>query len=156
MKQIPLTQGKFALVDDEDYEELSAFKWCAQKGRSTFYAMRRSSVVEGRKPIAMHREVLKCGPRDKVDHKDANGLNNVRSNLRVATHAQNLRNRGKQKNNTSGFKGVWFYRRRNVFQAIITVNGFRKTVGQFKTAEEAHAAYCAAASKLHGEFARVK
>lgn len=153
MKTILLTQDKSALVDDEDFETISQFKWYAQKGRYTFYAARRTSVAEGRKSIPMHNQILGC---NRVDHIDGNGLNNQRSNLRPATNAQNLRNRGKQKNNTTGFKGVYFYRRRNVFQAYITVDGVRKTIGQFKTAEEAHTAYCAASVKFHGDFARSK
>lgn len=156
MKKIPLTQGKFALVDDKDFAHLSSFKWCAQKGRYTFYAVRRSRACEGApsRLILMHRQILGCRTGDFADHEDENGLNNCRSNLRVATHAQNLRNRGKQKNNTSGFKCVYFDRRKNVFQAYITVDGIRTTLGVFKTPEKAHAVYCAAAKKLHRKFAR--
>lgn len=95
-------------------------------------------------------------PSEQIDHIDGNGLNNVLSNLREATAAQNLRNSSIRKNNRCGFKGVYFDRKKKRFLAGITVNYKRKTLGSFKTAEEAHEAYCKAASVYHGEFARFR
>lgn len=91
-------------------------------------------------------------PRSLVDHKDLNRQNNAWENLREATQSQNGWNSPRSKNNTTGFKGVW--RKRDKFAAEIMSNRKRVRLGSFATAEEAHAAYCAAANELHGEFAR--
>ena len=102
MREIPLTQGKTALVDDEDYEGLSQFRWFAHKNGKTFYAAR--SMNPG--IVKMHRFILGVvDPKIEVDHEDCNGLNNQRSNLRRATHGENQHNRGLYRNNPSGYKG---------------------------------------------------
>jgi hypothetical protein len=95
-------------------------------------------------------------PPDDVDHIDGDGLNNRLGNLRAATRTQNLANRRRHKNNTSGFKGVSFHKRERRFRAKIQVGGKTQNLGSFDTAESAHAAYCAAAEKTHGAFARAK
>lgn len=95
-------------------------------------------------------------PDDRdIDHKNTDGTDNRFANLRLATRAQNMHNRTRQKNNTSGFKGVYPDRKRNLWAAQIDVGGKAKFLGAFKTPEEAHAVYCKAAAELHGEFARV-
>ncbi|GJH22444.1 hypothetical protein CBA19CS22_37900 [Caballeronia novacaledonica] len=106
-----------------------------------------------RTPI--HREIMGLARCDRrtVDHIDKNPLNNARSNLRVATYAENMWNRGKQSNNTSGYKGVLWIERIKRWSARISANGKRYYLGHYKTAEEAHEAYKAAAERLHGEFA---
>jgi hypothetical protein len=95
-------------------------------------------------------------PSKTIDHIDANGLNNRWSNLREATKSENQHNRGKQRNNTSGFKGVSWHKRDRKWQAEIWLNGRKKSLGGFDDAAAAHAAYCDAAQKFHGGFARVE
>lgn len=92
-------------------------------------------------------------PRGVIDHANGNGLDNRLSNLRAASQAQNLQNRGKQTNNTSGFKGVYLHSQNKRWVARITVNGRCHALGCYSTPEEAHAAYSAAALRLHGPFA---
>src|ERR1039458_9080145 len=114
MKFIPLTQGKCAMVSDRDYAYLNTFHWSAMKARKTFYAQRAVRVAKNTwKIVLMHRDLLGLtGAKPQVDHKDRNGLHNWRRNLRKATHSQNMQNRDKQCNNTSGFTGVRWARER--------------------------------------------
>lgn len=155
MKEIPLTRGLVAIVDDEDYAEFSKFKWFAHKSG---YAVRK--VPHPSKPrkgalIWMHRSIfnLPLGDKREVDHFDGNRLNNMRSNLRVCNRSQNSCNRGANKNNTSGFKGVYWKEDHRKWFSCITVNRKRMYLGYFDSPEMAHAAYCAAANEFHGEFA---
>lgn len=152
LKQIPLTKGRFALVDDEDYEVLSAFKWHVN---SNGYALRSTRLNGVKRDIRMHRLLMGLAPDDDrlVDHIDGDPLNNQRANLRLATWSQNCRNRKMQSNNSSGFKGVRWHSKDLRWVAQIVVAGRRKHLGNFRTREEAHAAYCKAAVELYGEFA---
>lgn len=97
-------------------------------------------------------------PDGLIDHIDGNPFNNKISNLRIATHSQNQMNRKRQSNNQSGFKGVSVQggNRKFPYRASIMANGKRVGLGTFKTPEEAHEAYCQAAVKMHGSFARLK
>ncbi len=88
-KEIPLTQGLVAIVDDADYEYLSQFKWCARKAGNTYYAVRQ----ENKRFICMHIQIIGRRPGLEIDHIDGNGLNNRRSNLRFVTLRQNQQNR---------------------------------------------------------------
>ncbi|WP_120636202.1 AP2 domain-containing protein [Ruegeria sp. EL01] len=101
----------------------------------------------------MHR-VLMGEPFQGVDHRDGDGLNNRRSNLRTADKSQNARNTGAHADNLSGLKGVSYSRQRRNWRAAICVRGKRKHLGVFDSPEEAHAAYVQAAHQLHGQFAR--
>lgn len=113
MKRIPLTQGKVALVSDEDYEYLMQWKWYARRAGKTFYAGRHVRLKLKQKVFHMHRVIAeRLGILEAPDHKDRNGLNNQRSNLRAATISQNKANRGRNKNNTSGYKGVYWDKER--------------------------------------------
>jgi len=151
VKEIPLTQGQVALVDNEDFETLNQFKWCAQwaPDAQTFYAQRR----EGKKIIYMHRKILDAPDRVKIDHRNHLGLDNQRSNLRFATGNQNQANSRISKRNTSGFKGVSRYRKKERWKAQISKNNRSIFLGYFNHPEQAARAYDAAALKYFGEFA---
>jgi len=153
---IPLTQGKVAIIDDDDFALVAPYKWSAArcpKSPDVFYA--RCSFIENGKScrIGMHRHILglTIGDGLEVDHADGDGLNNSRSNIRVCTHAENMKNKRKRRNSSTPFKSVYPVGKR--YQARITVDGKRINLGMFDTAEEGHAAYVLAAETLHGEYA---
>jgi hypothetical protein len=153
MRTISLTQGKTALVDDADFEWLSQWKWCARKNHAAWYALRNSSLKTGKaRTILMHREISNPPLGMETDHKDHNGLNNQRHNLRVATHAQNMYNQRKRKG-TSRFKGVCWHRNRHKWGAHIRIGVRRIHLGYFVSEVEAAQAYDQAARKHFGEFA---
>lgn len=159
MKKIKLTQGKFVLVDDCDYEYLNQWKWCTGKLRNTFYAVRgsRRSESKKRKLIYMSKVILQRMEIKfkQVDHIDGNGLNNQRSNLRSATNQENLFNQGLRSDNTSGHKGVSWNKRVQKWQVCIRVNGKNKHLGLFDDIEDAARAYNQAAKKHYKKFARL-
>ncbi|MHC4260562.1 MAG: hypothetical protein ACYSTF_09170 [Planctomycetota bacterium] len=153
MKKIPLTQGKFAIVDAEDYERLNRHKWQAQWRFGTFYAKRKL----GRSTHYMHREILNPPHGLSCDHKDHNGLNNQKSNLRLCTQGQNVRNRRPNKNSSSRYKGVTRNRRRRKstgsWRAQIRFNGKLRHLGIFKNEVDAAVAYDRKAVELFRDFA---
>jgi hypothetical protein len=153
VKEIPLTQGKVALVDDEDFEDLNAFKWHAHWNGRHFYAMRRAPRPNN-KLIRMHRQIMNTPDGFDTDHCDGNGLNNRKINLRICTRNQNNCNTRKHKNNTTGFKGIILNKRVGNFQAKIGVNGKQVSLGYFQDPYKAALVYDAAAIRIYGEFAR--
>src|SRR5688572_20605420 len=132
MKQIPLTQGKFAIVDDDMFDYLSQWKWTAIFKGNTWYAT-RMSPRPFRKVIYMHRIVANSPEDTPVDHRDHNGLNNQDHNLRVCTSSQNSQNRIKPVSNTSGFKGVAWEKRREKWSSRIYVNRRQLYLGYFES-----------------------
>ena len=150
MKEIPLTQGKFALVDDSDFEYLNQFKWNAHKSRNVFYAERR----DGKSIVKMHHIIF--GKPDKglfIDHKDQNGLNNQRENLRIATRSQNKVNAGKHTKSSSKYRGVYWDKRWQTWNVIVRKDGKNKRFGSFKNEIEAALKYNSVVENYHGEFA---
>ena len=153
-KEIPLTQGQVALVDDDMYEYLMQWKWFANYDGWNWYAA-RNGPRPFQKKISMHRIIISSPDDMQVDHINRNGLDNRRENLRLCTNAQNSRNRGMQKHNTTGFNGVSWRKARRKYQARIIVNGKIFYLGHFTTAEEAAKAWDEAAVKHFGEFANL-
>lgn len=153
MKFIPLTKGYVALVDDEDFEMLSQWKWHAALRCNKPYATRSIWDSKNKRTITiiMHREILKA-PKDKfVDHKNGDTLNNQRSNIRLCTRAENQRNRRPNKGSTSKYLGVYWDKRKSKW--CMGINGRRE--GYFNDEQEAARAYDAVASVLFKEFAHL-
>ncbi len=152
MALIKLTNSDlFAVVDDCDTILLSKMNWSACKGRKTFYAY---ASINGKR-VLMHRLILRVtGSKNHVDHKNGNGLDNRRENLRVCTITENNINRGAYKNNRVGLKGVNPFKN-GKFGARITIGGKLSYLGIFNTAEDAGKAYDKAAKIYHGEFANL-
>lgn len=149
MKEIPLTKGEVALVDDADYEELAKHKWCVRMSTSgCLVAIRNAKVTDdknGPRQIQMHRWLMKAPRYTEVDHANGNTLDNRRGNLRLATRSQNLANRKVFHTNLSGYKGV--SPRGAKFNARIEVT--------CDTAEEAARTYDRIARFIHGDFAKL-
>ena len=152
MKEIQLTQGKVALVNDEDFEKLNQFKWHLAKYRKSSYAIRNITVNGKQKKIPMHCAVMNGKGIDHIDH---NGLNNQRSNLRFCTKSENAMNNQKQKNCTSIYKGVYFFKRDKKWMAHIELNGKQTYLGTFSSEVDAALAYNEKAIELFGEFANL-
>ena len=137
-KQISLTQGKFALVDDEDYDELNKHKWFALKSRKTFYASRKTHNGK-RTTVMMHRQILGLVPGDGkiTDHRNRDGLDNRRSNLRIVNHAINNHNHGGHSHNSSGHNGVHWDTQANKWRARIMVGGKQIHLGYHNEIKDA-------------------
>lgn len=154
---ISLTQNKKTIIDLSDLDLVTQFKWCAHRQRHKWYAKRHSRKAPRHyQHPSLHRFLMGEPTGKQVDHINGNGLDNRKENLRLATNAENAKNRGKQSNNTTGYKGVF----RNsklpyMFEAKIGVNGRHIYLGLFDTPEKAYQAYKEAAIKYHGEFACV-
>lgn len=156
MREIPLSQGKVAIVDDEDFERLSQYKWHTRRSTETlFYARRKPWAGGDRFDILMHREILQAPKGVWVDHVDGNGLNNTRNNLRLCTVAENSRNQKKQSGKSSQFKGVGWSKHSRKWRAYIRIDGKSVQIGLFTNESEAARAYDAVAGVAFGQFARL-
>jgi hypothetical protein len=153
MKQIPLSRGLFALVDDEDYEFLAQFKWNAFGRQSHVYASGRV----GGKTVFMHRLILGITESKVVcDHINGCGTDNRRCNIRPCSHAENMRNQSKIFRETSSiYKGVRFHKRDKKWLARIRCDYKEFHIGTFNDEKSAAIAYNNAAKALHGDFARL-
>lgn len=155
MKRVPLTRGYVALVDDADYEAvMAAGPWYAlvKADRQTVYAQRNIRRSNGeRSGQYMHKFLTGW---DQTDHRNGDGLDNQRDNLRPATGSENNRNSRLRKDNTSGFKGVQWDKQRRRWVAGIRVSGRQRQIGSYDNPVDAAHAYDAAARELFGAFAR--
>ena len=154
VKEIPLTQGKVALVDDKDYEYLNQWKWYASR-RRYWYAVRTQYINGKPSTIFMHRLILQTPKGMETDHINHNGLDNRRCNLRICTHTENTRHQQKQARvKSSQYKGVHWQKDIKKWQACIRVNMKSVYLGLFTSEIGAAKTYDKAAKKYHGEFAR--
>jgi hypothetical protein len=159
MKLISLSKGKaYAIVDDEDFDYLNQWKWKFNKGR----AMRNQHIGtvgnwrDGKrkdKAVLMHRVIMGEPEGMDVDHENRNALDNRKANLRICTHAENRRNNKIYSNNTIGYKGVYWDKRKLKYYTQISFMGKKYTLALFESAEEAAKEYDHVARQLYGEFA---
>lgn len=155
MKHISLTKNKSTIVDDCDYIYLMQWKWYVTKyGRYAVRNARHADTIETGKMIYLHDVIAtRKGLKSKIDHTNRNSLDNRRNNLREATNAQNLANRGPQRNNTTGYKGVVYDQQRDRWIAQIKVNQKHIFLGRFGIKLEVARAYNKGAKKYFGKFA---
>jgi hypothetical protein len=152
--RVSLTRGLFAFVDLCDIDLVSQHNWQAITTKGKHYAVRTSYADAAKKIVYMHREILGADTGSEVDHIDGDGLNNRRSNLRIASRRENVHNTKKTKRNTSGLKGVSWKGGRNPWRAQIVSDGVKYSLGCYSKKEDAFEAYCAALDMLHGRFGR--
>lgn len=148
-KLISLTQGKFAIVDDKNYEWLNQWKWYAHKERNNIYPLR------GKDDMRMPRLIMSAKKGEQIDHRNINGLDNRECNLRFCTNSQNLQNARKSKNCSSQYKGVCWAKSKKKWQVNIQLNKIFFNLGRFDTEIEAAKIYDAKAKELFGDFARL-
>lgn len=158
---IPLSgsyaNGRLAIIDDEDFRLVIGRPWWvvpADSKTDLAYAATRTSRRDGHKQVMMHRLIIGAQDREIVDHKNGNGLDNRKSNLRLCSYGGNARNQRLKANNTSGYKGVSWNRFDSRWQAYITVNRKRIILGYYDNVLDAALMYDRAAKHYHGEFAR--
>jgi len=154
MKQIPLTQGKFALVDNEDYERVNQYKWHLRHNRRTQYGIRTIWVKGKFKKIFMHNFIMNFSS-SKVDHRDCDGLNNQKSNLRFATKSQNNMNQRKRIGCTSRYKGICWRNDCKKWRVQVVLHGKLIYSNHFLSERNAARAYDVVAKKHFGKFARL-
>ena len=156
---IPLTRDKVAIIDADSLPIIAGYRWYAAKpkahhgNRRTWYAQAIARVDGKSTTVLMHRLIIGAEKGEKVDHKNGNGLDNRRDNLRLATSSQNTANTPPPATNTSGYKGVHFHRRNKTWEASVVFEGARRHLGKFESPEDAARAYDAAAIEIWGEYA---
>jgi hypothetical protein len=151
VKELELTQGKVAIVDDSDFEHLNQWKWyCSSKG----YAV-RNIPVNGKQTLQlMHAVIINTPPGMQTDHINGDRLDNRKENLRICTCSENQWNQHKVRGE-SKYKGVSYHKRHNKWYAQIRINGKRIYIGVFKDEIDAAKAYNEAATRYFGEFAKI-
>lgn len=154
MKEIILNTGQKVLVDDDDFPEISKYKWL-YLANGTGYACRFLNENGKTSCVLMRREIINVKNDYHVDHIDGNGLNNLKENLRICSHQQNQQNKRKSKNNTSGFKGVYWNKEKQKWVSRITVLKRRIFLGYFDSIEKVAHAYDEAVVENFGEFANL-
>jgi len=151
---ITLTKGYEAVIDAVDVPLVYGFNWAAMVKPRAVYATRKDYSGQKQRTVYLHRTIMGEPEGFEVDHHDGDGLNNMRSNLRTATKQQNMHNQRLSSRNNSGFKGVNWRKSKGKWRAAIALNGKSRHLGYFATPELAHAAYCEASARLHGDFSR--
>lgn len=154
--EIPLSQGLVTIIDARDFALICNHKWYASKGGNTQYAVTniyREDRSRGR--LALHRVLMDAPAGMDVDHIDGDGLNNRRSNLRLATRSQNIYNKPANRGGTSKFKGVHWNPKLNKWRASVTIKGVKTNIGCFVDEADAARAYDVKARELFGEYARL-
>lgn len=160
-RQIPLSKGQIARVSPQDYEWLAELRWSAlwNKYTKNYYAVHLVWIPEAQttQTFYMQRMILglERGDKRQADHIDRNTLNNTRENLRIATQQQNAMNAKLRTDNTSGFKGVFYDKRRGRWFAAIRIDGRNKHLGRFSSPKEASERYNEVALSLYGHFFRL-
>lgn len=155
MKKVKISSrlhDKYALVDDEDFDTVSKYKWFISP-QGYVWASDYSDGWRNKKTILLHRLILPVPPGYTVDHKDRNPLNNQRFNLRQASYSQNNMNTKTRSDNTSGHRGVYWEKRRNKWRVCINFKSRQIHVGQFSDKHDAIQAYQSKARELYGEYA---
>jgi hypothetical protein len=155
---VPLNHGYSALIDEADAARVLALRWRVFRNRpdGKLYARRTQRDASGKKTtLYLHRFIMGAPDDLQVDHANNDGLDNRRTNLRLATCSQNRCNTGLTRQNTTGYKGIYFDARLNKFEARIKANGRRVFIGLFDDAVAAAKRYDDYARELHGQFARL-
>ena len=152
MKEIELTQGFIALVDDKDFEKLSKYKWYYNQG----YACRGININKGKRTkLLMHKIINKTPKGYHTDHINGNMLDNRKENLRTCTASENIMNSKVSKNNKVGYKGVYWRKDINRWRAKIVFNRKNIHIGHFDNPHDAAKAYNRKATELFGEYAKL-
>lgn len=155
MSIINITQGKVAIVDAEDFEQINQWRWFANRKGKLWY-VGRWVTIEGKKyQVYMHRFITNAPKGKVVDHINGNGLDNRRSNLRICTHRENLRNRGATSKNEYGNKCIYWDKSRNQWSVRVNVGGKLAYLGRFKDLAKAILVRDNFLKEFHGEFFRV-
>jgi len=149
---VPLTQGMVTVIDFEDFDLVRNFSWCARKSRGAFYAGRGIWNGGRTKFFRLSRLIARPSAGQEVDHRDGDTLNNLRSNLRVCSHQQNMWNQNTRRG-SSAFKGVCWCKRHKKWLA--RTGNPRRHLGYFLSEQEAAVAYDIAAKQCFGEFAKL-
>ena len=143
------------LIDNDDYEKVNSIKWHVYITKGLIYFRTWSYIGRKQTLLFLHQLVAKTPKGMKTDHANGNTLDNRKCNLRICTAAENTRNQKRRTDNSSGYKGVSWAKRRGKWVAQIIKDGKHHFLGHFSTPEEAHNAYCEASKNYHGEFGRV-
>lgn len=155
-RRIPLGEGKYVIVDPEDYYQFGCFRWSDMGGSRNIYAGRTTRDKKGKiRLVALHKEIMKPPRGRVVDHRYGNSQDNRRANLRIATVLQNACNRGKKMKATSKYIGVSYDKQTKKWGVKIKHRGKHRWIGRFKREIDAALAYDRAALKYRGEYARL-
>ena len=156
MREIPLTKGKVALIDDGDFDRVIQNNWIAvEEWPGIWYAISNRPKGSHPQKFRLHRFILQAPQGVQVDHRNGDGLDNRKENLRLATPSQNQQNRHNLSLNTSGYRGVTWHKKCQKWQSVIKLNGKNYYLGLYINPESAASAYDLKVIELFGEFARL-